>query len=96
MWPILPFLAGVAVGASALGFVRKAKNNPRLGEAVGNAERKLRRAAVSGLDVIRESSEQWRDRLADAKPAAKAAPAAPKAAPAARKPRAAKKAAPKQ
>ncbi|MDR0701538.1 MAG: hypothetical protein LBF61_03860 [Azoarcus sp.] len=64
MFPILPFIAGVFVGASAAGLVRKAKSGQRVSEAVENAGRKIRQTAVSGLDVIRQSSEQLRDRLA--------------------------------
>ncbi|MDR1423578.1 MAG: hypothetical protein LBI92_03090 [Azoarcus sp.] len=89
MWPILPFLAGAVIGASALGLARKAKVSPRVGSAVDQASRKLRKAALSGLEAVRQSSEQWRDRLAAEEPQA------PPAAPAGRKPRAAKNEAPK-
>ncbi|MDR1463021.1 MAG: hypothetical protein LBI68_07795 [Azoarcus sp.] len=76
MFPILPFVAGVLVGASAIGLVRKAKTSQGVNEAVESAGRKIRRTAVSGLDAIRQSSEQWRDRLASGAPAADEAPPA--------------------
>jgi len=98
MWPVLPFLAGVAIGASALGLVRKAKVSPRVGEAVDQASRKLRKAAVSGLEAVRQSSEQWRDRLTAGEPQTPPAAAVlkHKAAPVGRKPRAAKNEVPKK
>ncbi|MDR2032616.1 MAG: hypothetical protein LBP86_10295 [Azoarcus sp.] len=64
MFPILPFIAGIFVGASAVGLVRKAKSGHGVSDVVENAGRKIRQTAVSGLDVIRQSSEQLRDRLA--------------------------------
>ncbi|MDR1227525.1 MAG: hypothetical protein LBK55_00650 [Azoarcus sp.] len=64
MFPLLPFVAGIFVGASAAGLVRKAKTRQGISEAMENASRKIRQTAVSSLDVIRQSSEQWRDRLA--------------------------------
>ncbi|MDR3212964.1 MAG: hypothetical protein LBT71_03455 [Azoarcus sp.] len=67
MFPILPFVAGIAVGASVVGLARKAKTGAGVHEAVEKAERKIRQTAVSGLEVIRQSSEQWRDRLAASK-----------------------------
>jgi hypothetical protein len=70
MFPILPFVAGVLVGASAAGLVRKAKARQSVNEAVEKAGRKIRQTAVSGLDAIRQSSEQWRDRLASSEPGA--------------------------
>jgi hypothetical protein len=69
MWPILPFIAGMAAGATVLGVARKVKISPRVNEAVDRAGRKIRQAAVSGLDTIQQSSGRWRDRLAtDAEP----------------------------
>ncbi|MDR2165188.1 MAG: hypothetical protein LBO79_06095 [Zoogloeaceae bacterium] len=64
MLPLLPFLAGVVVGASALGVYRRAKADPRVGKAVENASHTLRKAAVSGLESIQQSSAQWRGRIA--------------------------------
>ena len=64
MWPILPFIAGMAAGAAALGAARKVKISPRVNEAVDRAGRKIRQAAASGLDTIQQSSGRWRDRLA--------------------------------
>ncbi|MDR0635397.1 MAG: hypothetical protein LBF91_10530 [Azoarcus sp.] len=64
MLPILPFVAGVIVGASAIGLVRRAKTSQGVHDAVENAGRRIRRTAVSGLETIRQSSEQLRARLA--------------------------------
>ena len=64
MLPILPFVAGVIVGASAIGLVRRAKTSRSVHDAVENAGRRIRRTAVSGLETIRQSSEQLRARLA--------------------------------
>jgi len=98
MLPVLPFVVGVVAGASAIGLVRKVKISPRVSDAWDTAERKIRKAAVSGLDTIRQSSEQWRDRLADAPAAKKETPVSADASPKqktspskARSPRAAKK-----
>jgi hypothetical protein len=75
MFPILPFVAGVVIGASALRVYRKAQNDPRLGKAVERAGRKIRAAALSGLESIQETSARWQNRLASA-PAEETPPAA--------------------
>jgi hypothetical protein len=68
MLPILPFVAGVVVGASALRVYRAAKASPRLEKAVENASRKIHAAAISGLEGIQETSARWQTRLATQKP----------------------------
>lgn len=66
MLPLLPFAAGVILGAFVPSLVRKAKINPRVGKTVDLAGRKARAAAVSGLDTLTHASARWRERIAPA------------------------------
>ncbi|MDR0563577.1 MAG: hypothetical protein LBG78_01395 [Azoarcus sp.] len=64
MFPVLPFVAGVLVGASALSVARKTKFSPRVSETATKARQKLRQTALASLDAVHQSTGQWRDRLA--------------------------------
>jgi hypothetical protein len=63
MLPILPFVAGIVIGASALRVYRRAKASPRLGKAVEAAGQKIRETAVSGLEGIQRTSARLQTRL---------------------------------
>ncbi|MDR1648317.1 MAG: hypothetical protein LBR88_09870 [Zoogloeaceae bacterium] len=66
MLPLLPFAAGVVLGAFVPSLVRKAKISPRVSKTADLAGRKARAAAASGLDTLTQASARWRDRIAPA------------------------------
>jgi hypothetical protein len=99
MIPLLPFVAGLVVGAAALSALRSERTRKTLNEtgarlrgAAHTAEEGVRAAARSGLTLLRgAAAEKPVKAPARAKPAAKkpaaARPAAPKRAPRKAKPR---------
>ncbi|MDO5057711.1 MAG: hypothetical protein Q4E06_10355 [Lautropia sp.] len=61
MLPLLPFIAGIAAGAAGAELWRRGEMPRRLGQA----GRKLRSAATSGLDSVRQSGAALRDTVAE-------------------------------
>jgi hypothetical protein len=70
--PVLPFIAGLAVGVAAVKLYRNERfranlreTGQRLRQSGEIAEGKLRHAAISGLDALSGSSARLRERLED-------------------------------
>ncbi|MFT4172054.1 MAG: hypothetical protein QM639_05810 [Rhodocyclaceae bacterium] len=88
MLPLLPFAAGLFVGAAAIKLVKKDRTRERLDQA----QTRLREATVSGLSAIEHSSARLREKLAtpaapQAEAVAPAAESVPAPAPRKRAPR---------
>lgn len=67
MLPLIPFAAGILTGAVALRLLRSNKARTGLDKArsgLGQAQEKLRGAAISGLSAIETTSARTRERLA--------------------------------
>ncbi|MDR2637889.1 MAG: hypothetical protein LBB55_06075 [Zoogloeaceae bacterium] len=71
--PVLPFIAGLAVGVAVVKLYRDERfranlreTGQRLRQGGGVAEEKLRHAAISGLDALSGSSARLRERLSKA------------------------------